>query len=300
MIINAAWSRRIVKNEQHDLIVISGSSGAGKSVVLHALEDLDYYCIDNLPISLLKQIPEHVEQSDNSKKQKIAIGIDARSNFIGIETLEQQIATLRDTGLVTEIVFLDADDDVLTKRFSETRRKHPLSSADLSLTDAIKEERRVLRTISEIADLYIDTSFTTVHELREITRKRIAKEIPYSLSIQLLSFGFKHGAPRDADFIFDVRCLPNPHWHKNLRQLSGLDAAVIEFLSEQQAVTEMIADIAGFLNKWIPIFVTENRSYLTIGIGCTGGHHRSVYIVEKLATMINNDKIKPLAKHRDL
>ncbi|MGI9228540.1 MAG: RNase adapter RapZ [Gammaproteobacteria bacterium] len=289
-----------MKNESRRLIVVSGSSGAGKSVVLHALEDLDYYCIDNLPVSLLKQIPDHVNNSEGHKEQKIAVGIDARSTLGESAALENNFQALRETKLQVQIVFLDADDDVLTKRFSETRRKHPLSSAKLPLAGAIEKERKILGAISELADVHIDTSFTTLHDLREITRERIARDDLHKLSVQLVSFGFKHGSPRDTDFIFDVRCLPNPHWHKNLRQLSGLDAPVTEFLNQQPTVKDMITDIAAFLNKWIKLFAEENRSYLTIGIGCTGGQHRSVYVVEKLAGMITNSKIQSLTTHRDL
>ena len=287
-----------MENKPHRLLVISGSSGAGKSVVLHTLEDLDYYCIDNLPVSLLKQIPEHVR--DGRAGQKIAVGIDARS-VIGENTVPQNnLLALRETGTAMEIIFLDADDDVLTRRFNETRRKHPLSSAERSLVDAIAEERKLLGAISEIADLRIDTSSTTVHELRAITHNRIARRELGGLSVQLLSFGFKHGAPKDTDFIFDVRCLPNPHWDKNLRPRTGLDAPVAEFLQQQAEVNEMLTDIADFLNKWIKHFIKENRSYLTIGIGCTGGHHRSVYLVEKLAARIANGDARPLITHRDL
>ena len=291
-----------MKNEdttERRLVVVSGSSGAGKSVVLNALEDLDYYCIDNLPITLLSEIPRHID-SDNSTMEKIAAGIDARSMLNGIDSLEACIDGLRDAGIETEIVFLDADDEVLTKRFSETRRKHPLTSESLSLADAIKAERKLLGKLSEIAALHVDTSYTTVHELRETVRRRIARENLRSLSIQLLSFGFKHGTPRDADFIFDVRCLPNPHWDKNLRPLSGLDQAVIDYLDKQDAVTSMIKDIADFLGRWIPLFSAENRSYLTIAVGCTGGHHRSVYIIEKLAGLLDNNNDQFLIGHRDL
>ncbi len=209
-----------MKAEPPRLTVISGSSGAGKSVVLHTLEDAGYYCIDNLPISLLAQLPAHItqgarggDQEGDHRPERVAIGIDVRSSLGRISALQQQMDALQAAGLDTEIIFLDAADEVLTKRFSETRRKHPLSSATVALAEAISEERRVLEGISAIADLTIDTSSTSVHELRQRIRELIVRGTAGSLAMQLLSFGFKHGTPRDADFIFDVRCLPNPHWY---------------------------------------------------------------------------------------
>lgn len=282
------------------LLIVSGLSGAGKSLVLNALEDLDFYCIDNLPISLFNQLSKLLTGPPADFPLRVGVGIDARTPGDDLSSLPASIGALRDRGVVTEIVFMEASKNVLAERFSETRRKHPLSSDEVSLTDAIDKERAVLSLISDMADLRIDTSHTSVHELRNIIRERLAGRTTATLSMQFISFGYKHGIPRDADFVFDVRCLPNPYWQKHLRTRSGKDRAVVDFLQQYPAVMEMTDHIKEFLEKWVPQFERENRSYLSIAIGCTGGHHRSVYLVEELSQHFDRLGKHIVVRHRDL
>jgi len=294
--------RKVVKitSKTQRLIIVSGMSGAGKSVVLNTLEDLDFYCIDNLPVSLLVHLSKLVINDRNKMPPQLAVGIDARNPVDSLSTLPDSIARLRQEGIATELVFMEAGDDELTKRYSETRRKHPLSSDDISLIDAIANEREILSGLSDIADLRIDTSHTVVHGLRAIVRDRIAMRAAAELSILFLSFGFKHGIPREADFVFDVRCLPNPHWDKNLRRYTGKDQPVIEFLKDQPMVIDMLKQMKVFFEQWIPKFEAENRSYLCVAIGCTGGHHRSVFLIEQLAAHFIDRGKTVLIRHRDL
>ena len=287
-------------NKRRRLIIVSGLSGAGKSQALNALEDLDYFCIDNLPISLFHQLIALLIEEDNNFPSNVAVGIDARSPEKDLLSLPDSIRRLRDEGVTTELVFVEAVKSVLTTRFGETRRKHPLSTADLPLNDAIDRERQLLGFLSDMADLHIDTSRTSIHELRDIVRQRLANRPAGSLSLQFISFGYKHGVPRDADFLFDVRCLPNPYWQKELRYLTGMDTAVTEFLSGLPTVIEMNHNIRDFLERWLPSFEAENRSYLCIAIGCTGGRHRSVYLVEELSNYFRNLKKHVVTRHRDL
>lgn len=282
------------------LIIVSGLSGAGKSHVLNTLEDQGYYCIDNLPISLFNQMASLLTDQASGFPLKVGVGIDARSPESELDSLPESISGLREKGVAIEILFMEANKDVLTMRFSETRRKHPLSSDKVSLQDAIDKELGILSRLSDIADLKIDTSYTTVHGLRELVCERMVERPEGIMSMQLISFGFKHGVPRDADFLFDVRCLPNPHWEKHLRPYSGKDKVVIEFLQQHDSVEKMMSDIRSFLEAWIPYFEQENRSYLSIGIGCTGGHHRSVYLVEQLAKYFKQNGKHVVVRHRDL
>ncbi len=282
------------------LIIVSGLSGAGKTVVLNTLEDLSYYAIDNLPVSLLNTLIEQFSKEDNNLARQIVIGIDARNSHDDFSFLPKTITLLRNQDISTELIFIEANDDVLTKRFSETRRKHPLSTDSISLADAIKHERKVIGALAEAADLAIDTSHMQLHELRDIVRERIARRGKATLSLQFMSFGYKNGIPKDADFVFDLRCLPNPYWKKNLRQYSGKDQPIIEFLSKQDSVEQMLNDIEQFLERWIPQFEADNRSYLSIALGCTGGHHRSVFITEQLAAKFNDTSRQAIIRHRDL
>ncbi len=287
-------------NEQgRRLIIVSGLSGAGKTVVLNTLEDLSYYAIDNLPVSLLNTLIEQFSDKDSNLAKHIAIGIDARNSLDDFSFLPETIVSLKKMDIPAELIFIEANDDVLTKRFSETRRKHPLSSDSVSLTDAIKQERGIIDVLAEAADLRIDTSHMQLHELRNIVRQRIDQRKKTSLSLQFMSFGYKNGIPKDADFVFDLRCLPNPYWNKDLRKFSGKDQPIIEFLSKQDSVDQMLIDLEHFLARWIPQFEADNRSYLSIAFGCTGGHHRSVFIVEQLANKFNKDK-QVIIRHRDL
>lgn len=286
--------------KQRRIIIVSGLSGAGKTVALSTLEDLDYYCIDNLPASLLDSIVTRLEQGYPLFANRIALGIDARNPEEELATLPATIHSMREHGITTELVFLEATDDVLTRRFSETRRKHPLSSANIHLTEALRKERALMGPLSEAADLRIDTSLTQLHELRDLIRERIAHRPPNALSLQLISFGYKHGLPRDADFVFDARCLPNPHWNQELRPYTGQDEPVCRFLESQEQVMTMLEHIRHFLEQWIPQFEADNRSYLTVAIGCTGGHHRSVYLIEQLAQAFTEQGKTTLVRHRDI
>lgn len=287
-------------DSQRRLIVISGLSGAGKSVALNTLEDLDFYSIDNLPISLLDPLINSLDDLHHDFPRQLAVGIDARNPETDFSLLIERLSSLKAEDISAEIIFIEASAEVLTKRFSETRRKHPLSSEQLSLSDAIDKERKILAALSDAADLHIDTSFTAVHELRKLVLERVARRSHRILSLQFISFGYKHGIPRDADFVFDIRCLPNPHWEKNLRKYSGKDQPVIQFLTQQPDVLDMRDQITRFLEDWIPRFEEENRSYLSIAIGCTGGHHRSVFMVEQLADYFQRQDRHLIIRHRDL
>ena len=289
------------KNKQDQrLLIISGFSGAGKSLVLNTLEDQGFYCIDNLPIGLFQQLATLLTDTSNDFPLNVGIGIDVRIPESDLASLPNAISELKAKGIATEVVFMEANKKALTARFSETRRKHPLSSNNLTLSDALDKETQILSSLSDIADLKIDTSFTTVHELRDLVRDHVAYKSEGNLSIQFTSFGYKNGVPNDADFLFDVRCLPNPHWEKHLRPYSGKDQVVIDFLKQQPTVEEMVVYLRDFLERWIPDFEAENRSYLCIGIGCTGGHHRSVYIVEQLSRYFEQNGKNIVVRHRDL
>ena len=282
------------------LTIVTGLSGAGKTVVLNTLEDHSYYTIDNLPISLLDALTEQICDANGKFAEKIAVGIDARNSLDDLSRLLEMVSALRERELAVELVYIDADDAVLTRRFSETRRKHPLSSDDYSLDDAIKQERRIMSVFVEAVDIRIDTSHMLLHELRDLVRDRIARHKVASLSLQVISFGFKHGVPGDVDFVFDVRCLPNPYWKKHLRSYAGNEAPVVDFLQQQDSVKNMLQDLLVFFQRWIPQFEADNRSYLSIAIGCTGGHHRSVYLAEQLAARLIDDGKQVIIRHRDI
>ena len=279
------------------LVIVSGLSGSGKSIALQVLEDLEYYCIDNLPINMLEALTKEII---SAKHEYVAIGIDARNVATELESFPEQIKQLQKTNIDCEIFFLEASSAALIKRFSETRRKHPLSNQETPLNEAIIQERFLLEPISSKADLRIDTSSTNVHQLRDLIRARVKQADNQSISIMFESFGFKHGVPINADFVFDIRCLPNPHWVPALRTLTGFDLAVINYLDEYEEVKEMFNDILNFMGKWLPQFEADNRSYITIAIGCTGGQHRSVYMVNKLAKMIENKHNNVLSRHREI
>jgi UPF0042 nucleotide-binding protein len=279
------------------LIIVSGLSGSGKSVALATLEDSGFYCIDNLPVDLLDAFGQHIAMS--GEEADYAVGIDARNQPASLSRFPGILDAIAAHGLDTEIVFLDADDATLLKRFSETRRRHPLSGPDTPLNEAIKGERARLVPLHERADLTVDTSQTTLHELRQIIRSRLAESRTH-LSVQLESFGYKHGTPTDADFVFDSRCLPNPHWQPALRPMTGRDRAVADFLADSPLVARYLKQIQGFMDDWLPVFEAENRSYLTIAIGCTGGQHRSVYLVEALGAHLREHATAVTVRHREL
>jgi len=282
------------------LIIISGVSGSGKSTALNVLEDLDYYCIDNLPVGLLPAFAEQMNAVSSELVENIAVGIDARNLPAELHRFAYILDQLKNKGIVCEILFLSAGDDVLIKRFSETRRKHPLTIAELTLPDAIKKERNLLEPIASKADLYIDTSHTNLHQLRDLVRERVQSQAQYAMSLMFESFGFKHGIPTDADFVYDVRCLPNPHWEPKLRSQTGLDKEVAQFLEAKDIVKDMFIDIENFLTTWIPRFEEENRSYMTVAIGCTGGQHRSVYFANRLSESFRQRGKNVTLRHRDL
>ena len=265
------------------LVVVSGFSGSGKSVALHALEDLGFYCIDNIPAGLLNSLVEHVFELGDAVYDHVGVGIDVRNRPDDIDRVPGLIHNLKASGISCELLFLQADDEVLMSRFSETRRKHPLTIHGAGLREAIAQERNLLGSIINAADLFIDTSKTSAHDLRERIRERVGERVPHELSIMIESFGYKHGLPADADFVFDVRCLPNPYWEPALRGKTGKDGDVRAYLAAEPEVQRMIDDIAAFLTTWIAKYRDFQRTYLTVAIGCTGGQHRSVYIVDALA-----------------
>jgi UPF0042 nucleotide-binding protein len=282
------------------LLLLSGLSGSGKSVALHLLEDLGFYCIDNIPAAMLKPFIAHTVQSGESVYLRTAVGIDARNTDTGLNSVPQLVDELRRSGIDCELIFLVANDDELLRRFAETRRAHPLSRHGESLREAIAMERRLLEPVINAADLVIDTSRMGVHELREQIHRRVEQRSAARLAILLESFGFKHGIPGDADFVFDARSLPNPYWDSALRQLNGKDAAVVRFLESQTKVSSYIDDIVTFIAPRFDEFRASNRRYLTLAVGCTGGQHRSVYIVEQLVKRFAGQKLELRVRHSGL
>jgi UPF0042 nucleotide-binding protein len=282
------------------LIIVSGLSGSGKSVALHLLEDIDFYCVDNIPAALLKSFISHTVRGTGDLDPRTAVGLDARNRPCEIATIPVLANDLRRSGIDCDVLYLHASDEILLKRFAETRRKHPLVTAAVGLREAIAAERKLLEPITMTADWVIDTSQMSVHALREVIRQRIDRRTEGRLSLMFESFGYKHGIPGDADFVFDVRSLPNPFWEHSLRNLTGRDAAVIEFLSSHASVRAMVADLAAFLERRVQEFSIANRSYLTIAVGCTGGQHRSVYVAEKLAEHFRGTHPEVLTRHDSL
>jgi len=282
------------------LVIISGVSGSGKSVALHFLEDLGFYCIDNIPVALLRSFVDEIVTRNDPAFANVGIGLDARSRPSDIAAVPALVQRLRADGISCEVIFLQTDNKVLLSRFSETRRKHPLTDQDTGLEEAIAKERALLAPIINTAELVIDTTAMTVYELREQIRERVAPRAPGSVSILIESFGYKNGLPPNADFVFDVRCLPNPYWELSLRRLNGTEAPVKAFLDAAPAVQEMIDDIVAFLHKWIPRYQDSQRSYLTVAIGCTGGMHRSVYVAEAIANRLGGSARAIRTHHNEL
>jgi len=282
------------------LIIVSGLSGSGKSVALHILEDLGYYCVDNMPAALLKSVIEEVTSDGDESEQLLAVGVDARNRQEDLESLPRLLEELKQQQIQTELLFLQSSNDVLLKRYSESRRRHPLAEHGTALRAAIDQERELLSVIVNAADLIIDTSRTSVYELADTIRERVDRRSTQSLSVLIESFGFKNGIPADADFVFDMRCLPNPYWTIELRGLTGRDKEVSNFLDAQDAFVRMYEDILGFLRRWIPEYDDVHRGYLTVAIGCTGGQHRSVYMTEKLAAALRDMHDPVLTRHNEL
>lgn len=287
-------------SSQTRLLIISGLSGSGKSVALHVLEDLGYFCIDNMPAALLKSVVDEVMQQDEHPEVRVAVGVDARNRQGDLKALPSLIADLQKDDVRTELLFLQADDEILLKRFSETRRRHPLAKPGTELRQAIERERNLLGPVINAADLIIDTTKTSVYELAEAIRDRVDRRKSDTLSVLIESFGFKHGIPADADFVFDLRCLPNPYWESSLRNKTGLDPGVARFLDQQPQFSKMYEDILQFLSSWIPEYVSFDRSYLTIALGCTGGQHRSVYMAEKLTQSLKQIHDPVSTRHNEL
>ena len=281
------------------LTIISGRSGSGKSTVLHVLEDHGYYCIDNLPASLLPALANRISE-DGNDLPLVAVSIDARNVSEDLEKVPEILTEMKNTQLSTQILFLDANSKTLLRRFNESRRKHPLSTETIGLREAINFESDLLEHISLLASLTIDTSSMSLQTLRQTVKEQFLGTQSSTTALLFQSFGFKHGVPVDADIVYDVRCLPNPYWDASLRSLTGLDKPVADFLGADAEVTEMLADISHFLVKWLPNFEANNRSYITIAVGCTGGQHRSVYLCERLSEAFAEKLANVQVRHREL
>ena len=281
------------------LIVVSGLSGSGKSIALLVLEDLGYYCFDNLPAGLLVATVDEIRRSGDDD-MRLAVGVDARNHTENLDSLPDLLHELQAQGVETDIIFLHASDKILLQRYSESRRRHPLADQGTQLRAAIESERAILAEIELSADLVIDTTTTSIYQLADIIRSRVDRRQTEALSVLIESFGFKYGIPADADFVFDLRSLPNPYWTIKLRGLTGLDAEVREFLDGQDKFTAMYEDIGRFLENWVPHYQNANRGYLTVALGCTGGQHRSVYMAEKIAARLKQHHDPVLTRHNAL
>lgn len=282
------------------LVILSGLSGSGKSVALHMLEDLGYYCIDNIPAGLLQHIVHETLLSSDPAYHSMAVGIDARNRIEDIKSVPETVRRLRTQGIECDIVFLHAEEGALVKRYNETHRPHPLANEGRSLRDAIRAEHALLGAIADEADVVLDTTRTSVHALRELVRARIHRGERRGLSLLLQSFGFRHGLPGDSDFVFDARGLPNPYWEPELRSLTGKDPTVARYLEHSELTQRFLHDLERLLDHWIPQFESSNRQYLTVSVGCTGGYHRSVFVVEKLAAHFRTAGREVLVRHNDL
>ncbi|MEW6764934.1 MAG: RNase adapter RapZ [Pseudomonadota bacterium] len=284
------------------LVIVSGLSGSGKTIALHTLEDAGYYCVDNLPLALLSNFVDTALRHPLVRQEHAAIGIDIRGGVLGLRDLEKQLAGLREgiPNLQIHLVFLHAEHEVLLQRFSDTRRLHPLGRSGLTLDEALRSEAELLTPLREAADLIIDTSRSNIHQLRTLLRQRLLDAEEGRLSLLLQSFGFKHGAPTDSDFIFDMRCLPNPHWEPRLRPLTGRDPEVATFLSELPDTHAMLDQLEHYLLAALPMFERAHKPFLCVSLGCTGGQHRSVFMVEKLAERLRTQYPSLAIRHREL
>ena len=282
------------------LIIVSGRSGSGKSTALDVLEDNDFYCIDNLPAMLLPELAERTLLAAELVHPQIAVSIDARNAPNQLERFPELLAGLRERHIVCDVLYLDADDETLLKRFSETRRRHPLTNESRSLAEAIRDEKVLLSPITDLADLTIDTSHLNLYQLRDSIKLRLLDKPEPGTAFLIEAFGFTRGVAVDAAVVFDIRCLPNPYWKPDLRAYCGLDQPIIEYLNEQTDVEEMYADIYAYLAKWLPRFAASNRAYVTVAIGCTGGQHRSVYMAQRLGESLRQELSNVQIRHRDV
>jgi len=282
------------------LVVISGRSGSGKTSALNILEDVGFTCIDNMPSSLLPELIHQLKIDSSNRERQLAVGIDARNLVGDLSGIPKTLEQIERVGVAVDVLFLKARSSDLLRRYSETRRKHPLSNDNVGLKEAIDLEKKLLAPIADIADRVIDSSGLSLHQLRDLIRNTVVPNAHETMSILFQSFGFKRGMPNDADFVFDVRCLPNPYWKAELRTQTGNDAGVIQFLEGQVDVASMLADIIGYLTRWIPKFQSNNRSYLTVAIGCTGGQHRSVYIANRLHEHFSKQHQAVQIMHKEL
>lgn len=282
------------------LVIISGRSGSGKSTALNVLEDLGFYCIDNLPVGLLPNLLMQTPNTEANYNSNMAVSIDARNIPTELAHFADIIAQLDPKQCQLEIIYLDAHPDTLLTRFSATRRKHPLTGPDIPLYEAINQEGLVLQHIADMADLTVDTTHLSMHQLRSMIKSRVVQKQGNEMSLLFESFGFKHGIPKDSDLVFDVRCLPNPYWDPQLRKYTGQDQPVVNFLQKEKTVNSMFDDIHGFLQNWLPEFQSNNRTYMTVSIGCTGGQHRSVYMAERLLSHYQDEYANVQLRHREL
>lgn len=287
------------------MIFIAGLSGSGKSITLNTFEDYGYYCIDNAPTALLPELISQCITAGETHYEQLAIGVSAHSQKAELDRLLSFIKDMKNDGHHVDLLFINADKNTLLKRYSETRRKHPLSDKNNSLIEAIDTEIERLSELATAADLQLDSSQINVRQLRKLIQNVViqnnSKTTPIGLTVVLQSFGFKYGSPNDSDYMFDVRCLPNPYWQPQLRELTGHDSLVQQYLSEQNETVEMIKSIQNFMRQWIPYFNAEDRSYLTFSIGCTGGQHRSVYCVNQLVKFLQkDDSFRTIVRHREL
>ncbi|MEQ8482905.1 MAG: RNase adapter RapZ [Pseudomonadales bacterium] len=280
------------------LIIISGRSGSGKTTALRALEDAGFNCIDNFPVNLLQSLVHNALRDPAQRGSNVAVCIDARSR--DLERFSDILLALDRMDLDCQVIYLDARSPTLVKRFSETRRRHPLTDERTDLRQAIEAEREVLESLSDLADLVIDTTTLRGHQLSDLIATRVVGAVRTGLSLLFQSFGYKFGVPVDADLVFDIRCLPNPHWEEPLRPLNGRDRPVQDYLAAQPAVNEMFSDLCAFLERWLPRFEQDHRIYMTVAVGCTGGQHRSVYMADRLGAHFAERFPNVLVRHREL
>ncbi len=285
-------------DRQPHIIIVSGLSGAGKSTALNALEDMRYHCVDNLPAELMHDFATHIEAAPQNYP-RIALGMDVRSSGLDLSDIPGWLERLRASGVRTQLLFLNARDATLVKRYGETRRRHPLANDEGVLQASIEKERRLLEPLRQAADWEIDTSDINIHQLTHQTWRCVAPGTEH-MTVVVQSFGFSKGAPADVDFMFDARCLPNPHWDDSLRALTGRDPEVAAWLEQEPMVNRLGDDILDFLVQWLPTFEAGHRSFITIGIGCTGGRHRSVYLAERLVPQLRKRFPEVMLHHREL